>query len=90
MTDPAKVLRELLGTQTVNVSVNAGGVGIWICTTALAVVCALSIAFGVISRQEAQRRDAETAELRRDVQTLKDYLAAIYAQAPHLKPKDDQ
>jgi hypothetical protein len=51
-------------------------------------VCALSVVFVVVSRQEAQRRDAEVSELRRDVQTLRDYLAAIYAQAPHLKPED--
>lgn len=86
----AGLLRALRGTNTTTVQINAGGVGVWLCTTALAVVCALSVVFVVVSRQEAQRRDAEVSELRRDVQTLRDYLAAIYAQAPHLKPEEER
>jgi len=87
--DLAGVLRALRGTNTTTVQINAGGVGVWLCTTALAVVCALSVVFVVVSRQEAQRRDMEMTEMRRDVQTLRDYLAAIYASAPHLKPKEE-
>jgi uncharacterized membrane protein len=87
--DLASMLRALRGTNTTTVQINAGGVGVWLCTTALAVVCALSVVFVVVSRQEAQRRDMEMTEMRRDVQTLRDYLAAIYASAPHLKPKEE-
>jgi uncharacterized membrane protein len=88
--DLASMLRALRGTNTTTVQINAGGVGVWLCTTALAVVCALSVVFVVVSRQEAQRRDMEMTEMRRDVQTLRDYLAAIYASAPHLKPEESK
>lgn len=88
--DLAGLLKALRGTNTTTVQINAGGVGVWLCTTALAVVCALSVVFVVVSRQEAQRRDTEMTELRRDVQTLRDYLAAIYASAPHLKPEESK
>lgn len=86
--DLAGLLRALRGTNTTTVQINAGGVGVWLCTTALAVVCALSIVMVVVSRQEAQRRDDDIRELRTDIKALNDYLAAIYMQAPHLKPKD--
>jgi hypothetical protein len=88
--DLAGLLKALRGTNTTTVQINAGGVGVWLCTTALAVVCALSVVFVVVSRQEAQRRDMEMTEMRRDVQTLRDYLAAIYASAPHLKPEESK
>lgn len=86
--DLAGLLKALRGTNTTTVQINAGGVGVWLCTTALAVVCALSIVMAVVSRQEAQRRDDDIRELRTDIKALNDYLAAIYMQAPHLKPED--
>lgn len=88
--DLAGLLKALRGTNTTTVQINAGGVGVWLCTTALAVVCALSIVGTVVAREEAQRRDDDIRELRREVQTLKDYLAAIYASAPHLKPEEER
>jgi hypothetical protein len=43
-----------------------------------------------MSHQEASRRDADIRELRAEVKALNDYLAAIYMQAPHLRPKDEE
>lgn len=88
--DLASLLRALRGTNTTTVQINAGGVGVWLCTTALAVVCALAGVGGYVAHQEASRRDADIRELRAEVKALNDYLAAIYMQAPHLRPKDDE
>jgi hypothetical protein len=88
--DLASLLKALRGTNTTTVQINAGGVGVWLCTTALAIVCALAIVGAFLSREEASRRDAEIRELRAEVKALNDYLAAIYMQAPHLRPKADE
>lgn len=69
---PAKV-------NTATVSINAGGIGIWIASTCAAVSMTMCLAMGgVILNQQ------------RDIGELRQYLAAIYMQAPHLKPEDAQ
>ena len=60
------------------VEINAGGVGVWIASTACAIMVAVSLMLGMW-----------VLALSAKVDRLEDYLAAIYAQAPHLKPEDD-
>jgi hypothetical protein len=62
-----------------SLNVNAGGVGVWIATTACCVMIAVGLLLGLW-----------VVDLSRKVERLEDYLQAIYAQAPYLKPKDSQ
>lgn len=61
------------------VEINAGGVGVWIATTACLVSMAVSLFLALW-----------VLDLSRKVSDLGDYLSAIYMQAPHLKPKDSE
>lgn len=78
------------GNSTTTVNVNAGGVGVWLCLTALVVVCVVSVMSANERAKGVSRQDAEIRDLRNDVQALNDYLSAIYMQAPHLKPKESE
>jgi hypothetical protein len=78
------------GNNTTTVNVNAGGVGVWLCLTALLVVCVVSVVTASERAKDVARQDKEISDLRDDVQTLNDYLSAIYMQAPHLKPKEPE
>lgn len=60
------------------IEVNAGGTGVWIATTACCVMVAVGLFMGLW-----------VVDLSRKVERMEDYLQAIYAQAPHLKPKED-
>lgn len=62
-----------------NVSINAGGVGVWIATMA-AVVCFVMTMVMLVLYVDQSRK----------VDDLGHYLQAIYAQAPNLKPEEDQ
>lgn len=61
------------------VSVTAGGVGVWIATMA-AVVCFVMTMVLLILYVDQSRK----------IDDLGHYLQAIYAQAPSLKPEEDQ
>jgi hypothetical protein len=64
---------------TANVSVNAGGIGVWVASTCAAVAMTLCLAMGgVILNQQ------------REIGELRQYLAAIYMQVPHLKPEGSE
>ena len=59
------------------ISVNAGGVGVWIaCSLCCVMLVANLFIVALYIDQQAQLRD------------LNAYLQAIYAQAPHLRPKE--
>jgi hypothetical protein len=62
-----------------NVSINAGGVGVWVATLA-AVVCFVMMMVMLVLYVDQSRK----------VDDLGHYLQAIYAQAPNLKPEEDQ
>ena len=64
--------------QTV-VSVNAGGVGLWIAVTCCIVSFVINAAIAVAFLSHD-----------REIERLQDYLAVIYSQAPHLKPADEK
>lgn len=84
------MLRDILGTQTVNVSVNAGGTALWVCTLA-AVLCG---AAAWDAKHETRAVRSETANelraMREKMDVMQAHLSAIYMQAPHLKPESDQ
>lgn len=69
------------------ISINAGGVGVWIATTCCIVMLAVIGIGGLWMDREFQRHDAQLAELRQDNADLHEYLAAIYMIAPSLKPE---
>lgn len=59
------------------ITINAGGLGVWISVTCCAVMLACNLfLIALYVDQQQQIRD------------MSDYLAAIYAQAPHLKPEN--
>lgn len=62
-----------------NVSINAGGVGVWIAAMAALVCFVLAMVMMVLY-----------VDLSRQVDDLGDYLQVIYQHAPQLKPKEDQ
>lgn len=64
---------------TAKIEVNAGGAGVWIATTACCVMVAVGLFMGLW-----------VVDLSRKVERLGDYLQAIYAQAPHLKPTEEK
>lgn len=68
------------GVSTVNI--NAGGVAVWLCAMMCAVMLASGGVYAFLTSQENAKRDAK-------ISTMSDYLQAIYAQAPQLKPKDE-
>lgn len=64
-----------IGQSTVNLSM--GGVGVWIACTCAAVCMVASLFLGVLFLDHSRKIDS-----------LHDYIAAIYAQAPHLRPTE--
>ena len=61
------------------IAVNAGGVGVWIATTACVVMLAvnLGLMFMLFSHE-------------RKIERMQDHLNAIYMMAPSLKPADEE
>lgn len=75
------LLRSLQPQSRVNsaqITVSAGGVGVWIAATA-SILCLFAVM--VLTMLYIDQR--------REVDDLGDYLNAIYMQAPHLKPKEE-
>lgn len=79
-------------TSTATIHVNAGGLGVWIATTCCIVMLVTSIILGVVFMWHEQEQQAQIsaheAEQQRKIDELYNYIAAIYAQAPQLKPKE--
>lgn len=75
-----RIVRELTGaamnhTQSTRVHINAEGFGVWIAATAAALMLGANVFLAAL-----------VIDHNRQISDLRDYLAAIYAQAPHLKP----
>lgn len=62
---------------TAKIEINAGGVGVWIATTACCVMVAVAMFMGLW-----------LVDLSRRVSEMDNYLNAIYMMAPHLKKED--
>lgn len=75
-----------IGNQS-TITLNAGGVGVWIATACCAFMFAVVIIGGAWFSADAARRDREVAEIREDQRATKAYLQGIWQQAPHLKPE---
>lgn len=58
-------------------TINAGGIGVWIATTACCVMLGVSVLLGLW-----------VIDLSRKVSELENYVHAIYMIAPSLKPED--
>lgn len=74
------------------VTINAGGVGVWLCLTACVVMLSVALVAGVVGSQwlarEFGRIDVTLSERKEEADRMQTYLSAIYAQAPHLKPEE--
>jgi uncharacterized protein involved in high-affinity Fe2+ transport len=71
------MIRDILGTQSVNVSFAGGGPVLFVCALAAILACA-----------SAWDAKLETRALREKMDVMQAHLSAIYIQAPHLKPED--
>lgn len=65
------------------VQINAGGVAVWVAATACAVALSVSLFSGVVL-------GLLYVDHSRKIDTLSDYVSAIYMQAPHLKPDEEE
>lgn len=62
-----------------NIMINGGSVGVWIATVCCALMLGISIVGAMVIIDQS-----------RQISDLRDYLSAIYAQAPHLKAKAEE
>lgn len=85
--EEARALRLSMGHGASNatITVQAGGIGVMLAVGA----CGLMLAINVMQLVDRARLDSEIRELRAADRRHDDYLSAIYAQAPHLKPKEE-
>lgn len=72
------------------ISINAGGIGVWIATSCCLIMlfCGLIAAFWV--SREFNQMDAQMTTLRNDNDVMRQYLTSIYQQAPWLKRPDEE
>lgn len=59
-------------------TVQAGGIGVWLCVSACAVMFVLTVVVGMLF-----------LDLSRKYDRMQDHLSAIYMMAPQLKPADN-
>lgn len=82
------------GSSNSEIHINAGGIGIWLCTTACFVMLACMVVGGVVGSvwvgREFSRVDAVLKDRKDENDSMKSYLSAIYMQAPQLKPKEEK
>lgn len=67
------------GVGTATITINAGGIGVWIAVTCCLVMLIIGLLGGFIYINQSRKIDQ-----------MQDYLNAIYMQAPYLKQKDKQ
>lgn len=73
---------------TATISVNAGGVGVWIaCTCCVAMMVAFLVG-GLWMMRELNRQTITDQAQDGKISTMSDYLSAIYQRDPSLKPKE--
>jgi hypothetical protein len=84
------MIRDILGTQNVNVSFSGGGPVLFAC--ALAAIIAAASAWDAKSETRAVRSETanELRAMREKMDVMQAHLSVIYMQAPHLKPKDSE
>lgn len=72
------------------ITVNAGGVGVWVATTSCIAMLGIVIVGALWASREFSRVDQQLIELREENKTMQTYLSAIYQIAPSLKPKEEK
>lgn len=70
------------------ITVNAGGVGVWVAVTCCLVMLALLLLGSLWASREMNRFDQEMQARKDENSKMTAYLQAIYVQAPQLKPKE--
>jgi uncharacterized spore protein YtfJ len=87
-----RLLSELLGRNNsrAEITVNAGGVGVWVATTACIVMLAIVLVGSIWVSREFTRQDQAMIELREENKTMQSFLSAIYQIAPEIKVKVDK
>jgi hypothetical protein len=81
VTEVREFIQSRIGVRTGNnvstMNVNAGGFGVWICTSICMCQFAILLAGGFLYLEHSRKIDR-----------MQDYLNSIYLQAPQLKPKE--
>lgn len=70
------------------ITVNAGGVGVWVAVTCCLVMLALLLLGSLWASREMNRFDQEMQARKDENSKMQAYISAIYVQAPQLKPKE--
>lgn len=70
------------------ISVNAGGVGVWVAVTCCIVMLSILLIGSLWASHEMMRFDQEMQARKDENSKMQAYISAIYVQAPQLKPKD--
>ena len=73
---------------TVTGRLQADSWGVWIASLCAVFVAGLAIMGGWWAASDRQQTQAQIAELRSQMSDMEDYLAAIYMQAPQLRPQE--
>jgi threonine/homoserine/homoserine lactone efflux protein len=72
-----------------HISINAGGLAVWIATTACLIMLSVVVIGALWMSREVTRADQEMIELREQVKTTQTYLNSIFQAVPSLKPKPE-
>lgn len=75
--DTTKELRKAALSNSASITINAGGIGVWIATICCSVMLGMAVVLA-LSMKDQQRQ----------IDDLGHYLQAIYAQAPSLRPEE--
>lgn len=82
------------GNNQMTMHVNAGGVGVWIAVTCCIVMLSCLTVGGILANawlnSEFANIHSDLKDRRDENESMKAYLAAIYMQAPQLKPKEKE
>lgn len=70
------------------ITVNAGGLGLWIAVTCCAVMLAVGVVGCVAVSSAVQGQNRRIEKQDEALSRMQDYLNAIYVQAPSLRPKE--
>jgi len=92
-TTAERLLKELLGVplnNTSTITINAGGVGVWVAVTCCLVMLFSTLIGAVWLSREFARVDKELNERKEEGQRMQSYLSAIYVQAPSLRPPEEK
>lgn len=79
-----------IGNSQAFITIDAGGLGVWVASTACLIMLALMIVGALWYSADRANTQAQLVELREENKTMQAFLSAIYIQAPHLKPAEEK